>query len=160
MNYPTRFASVAEEIDFLERVCSIEDYFNTTLNINGEISHNDYEMVIEISDLIRNEEVTGTWVETTFTGTIDQNFREKLLSMDDESFALSYVGIGHAAFFGADIEFRFMRTLQSAKLKDVERVKQKVEVLDDGDDIKLTFCSGEEKTVIDTLNIPEKMNQG
>ena len=157
MNYRTGFGSVEEEIDFLERVCAIEDYFGVTLAPRGEISNKEYEAVLHISDLIRNDEVKGTWSEATFTGIMSQHFREELVSMDKELYMFSYVGISHVDLFGAEFEFRFMRTFNCAHMIDFEKVKRKAEVLDDGDDIKITFRAGDDKGTIDTLKIPEKI---
>lgn len=159
VKYSTGFSSVADEIDFLERLCVIENHFNITLDIDGDISYQEHETVVQISDLIRNDEVSGSWEETTFKGVMDENFREKLLLMDDELFTFSYVGVSHVNLFGAEFEFKFMRTFKNGRLKDVEKIKRKAEVLDNGDEIKLTFCSGEDKTVIDTLKIPEKITR-
>ena len=159
MNYKTGFVSVDEEIDFLERVCSIEDYFGVVLAPNGEISNKEYEAVLHIYDLIRNDEVRGTWNEATFTGIMSQHFRDELISMDKELYMFSYVGISHVELFGAEFEFRFMRTFKCARMVDFEKVKRKAEVLDDGDDIKITFMAGDDKGTIDTLKIPEKIER-
>lgn len=159
VNYPTGFASVDDEIDFIERLCTIEDYCKIELDIDGDISYREQETVVQLSNLIRNDEVTGTWEETTFKGVMDQHFRDKLLSMDDELFTFSYIGVSHVVLFGAEFDFRFMRTFKSGRVKDIDKIKRKAEVLDDGDEVKLTFCSGEDKTVIDTLKIPENMNK-
>ena len=159
MNYRTGFGSVDEEIDFLERVCAIEDYFGVTLSPQGEISNKEYETVLHISDLIRNDEVKGTWSEATFTGIMSQHFREELINMDKELYMFSYVGFSHVELFGAEFEFRFMRTFNCAQMVDFEKVKRKAEVLDDGDDIKITFKAGDDKGTIDTLKIPEKIER-
>ena len=159
MNYKTGFRSVEEEIDFLERVCTIEDYFGVTLSPRGEISNKEYEAVLHISDLIRNNEVKGTWSEATFTGIMSQHFREELINMDKELYMFSYVGFSHVELFGAELEFRFMRTFNCAHMVDLEKVKRKAEVLDDGDDIKITFRAGDDKGTIDTLKIPEKIER-
>lgn len=157
-NYQTGFSSVEEEIDFIERVCTIEDYFGVSLNPTEGISQQEYEATIHISDLIRNDEVKGTWSEATFTGIIDQNFRDKLASLDKDSYTFSFVGTSHVDLFGAEFEFRFMRTFKCAQMVEYERVKRKVDVLDDGDNIKITFKAGEDNSSIDTLQIPEKID--
>lgn len=69
----------------------------------------------------------------------------------------SYVGTSHVELFGAEFEFRFMRTFKCARMVDFEKVKRKAEVLDDGDEIKITFMAGDDKETIDTLKIPEKI---
>ena len=159
IDYQTGFSSVDEEIDFLERVCVIEDYFHIQLNLHGEISYMEYKTVIQISDLIRNEEVLGTWNEATFTGVLTQHFREELINMDKEEYRFSYVGISHVELFGAEFEFRFMRTFKKAQIVDIEKVRRKAEVLDNGDDIKITFRAGNDNGTIDTLKIPDSIER-
>ena len=149
------FLSFEEEIDFFERVCTIEDYFHVQLSPRGEISNSEYNIVVYISDLIRNDQVTGTWNEVTFTVLISQHFREKLTTLDKELSMLSYVGVSNVDLFGAEFEFRFMRSFKCATLIDIDKVRRKAEVLDDGDNIKITFRAGNDKTAIDTLKIPE-----
>ena len=93
----------------------------------------------------------------TFTGIVDQHFREELMTMDSEFHMLSYVCTGKIELFGASFEFRFMRSFKCAYIVDYEKVKKKVEILDDGDSIKLTFRAGEDSSVIDTLNVPDEI---
>lgn len=152
----TGFTSIDEEIDFLERLCSIEDYFGVVLKPEGNISINEYKVVMMISDLVRQDEVKGTWNGASFTGTLDQHFREEFLGMKDIEHEFSYVGTHGVDLFGAQFEFRFMRILKEARFEDIERLRKKVEVLDDGDSVKFTLIPGSDNTSIETLHIPEK----
>lgn len=157
IGYKTGFASIDEEIDFLDRICAIEDYFNVRLNPAGKISEEEYQSVIHISDLVRKDMVCTTWNEMTFTGILDQHFREKLIAMDTELYMFSYVGTGKIELFGASFDFKFMRSFKCAYMVDYEKVKKKATVLDDGDSIKITFRAGKDNSAIDTLNIPDKL---
>lgn len=158
MEYRTGFTSIDEEIDFLDRICTIEDYFKVELTPAGTISEDEYHCVIQISDLVRNNEVNITWSEMTFTGILNQHFREDLMTMDKELYMLTYIGTGEVKLFGAVLAFRFMRSLKCAHIVDYEKVKKKAEVLDDGDTIKITFRAGEDSSAIDTLNIPDSVD--
>jgi hypothetical protein len=158
-DYKTGFSSTEEEIDFLERICVIEDYFNVRLSPCGEISNSEYNSVFIISDLIRNEQVTGTWNEFAFTGEMSQHFRKELTTLDMKQHVISYVGVIHVNLFGAEFEFQFMRTFKCATVVDIEKIRRKAEVLDDGDSIRITFRAGDDKTVIDTLRIPERFDR-
>ena len=90
---------------------------------------------------------------------MSQHFRDELISLDKDIYGLSYVGKCHVNLFGAEFEFRFMRTFKCARVVDFEKVKLKAEVLDDGDNIKITFRAGEDKGIIDTLRIPEPIEK-
>lgn len=159
MDVKTGFSSMDEAVDFLERICVIEDYFHVTLKLDGTISSKEYDAVIGISDLIRNDEVNGAWSEATFTGVMNQHFRDELINMDKELYMFSYVGVSHVNLFGAAFKFHFMRTFKCARIVDLEKVKRKAEVLDDGDEIKITFRAGDDKGTIDTLKIPETIEK-
>ncbi len=158
-DYRTGFSSVEEEIDFLDRLCVIEDYFNVHLSPCREISNSEYSSVFVVSDLIRNEQVIRTWNEVTFTGEMSQQFRKELTTLDKKQYEFSYVGVIHIDLFGAEFEFQIMRTFKCATVVDIEKVKQKAEVLDDGESITITFRAGEDNSVIDTLRIPERFDK-
>ena len=157
MEYRTGFESVDEEIDFLERICAIEDYFNVRLSPAGKISQEEYQTVIHISDLVRNDEVPTTWNEMTFSGILDQHFREGLMAMNAELHMFSYVGTDVVELFGTSFDFKFMRTLKSAYMVDYEKIKKKAEILDNGDSIRITFKAMKDNSAIDTLHIPDQM---
>lgn len=159
-DYKTGFQSTEEEIDFLERVCAIEDYFNVTMVLDGDISAEEFDTVVWVSKLISQDEVESKWNEVTCTGIVDQHFREKLLELNTEIHMLSYVGKMNVKLFGAEFELKHMRTYKCAVMQDFDKIKRKAEELDDGDQIKITFKSGEDNTVIDTLKIPDSVLNG
>ena len=159
INYKTGFSSVDEELDFLERICEIEDYFGIHLNPEGEISEAEYGTVLHISELIRNDQITRTWNEATLTGILDHHFREELINMEGEVHMLSYVGRVRADLFGAEFDFPFMRTFKCVHIVDFEKVKRKAEVLDDGDSINITFRAGNDNGTIESLKIPENIER-
>lgn len=154
---PTGFSSVEEEIDFLERICTIEDYFNINLKPEETINVAEHQIVLMISNLIKNDKVEEKWEKVTFTGILDQHFREAILSMENTPHLFSYVGVRHVELFGASFDFQFMRSFKCAYVDDIEKLKKKVEVLDDGDSINMTFKAGEDKISVETLSIPEGM---
>lgn len=153
INYKTGFATIDEEIDFLERICTIEDFFNVYLKPQDKISVNEYKAILHISDLIRNDEVLGSWDEATLTGTLDKHFREELINMKDEQYMFAYDGTAHIDLFGTGIDYSFERTLKCAQIVDLERVKRKAEVLDDGDNIRIILRAGKDKGTIEKLKI-------
>lgn len=157
-DYKSGFSSIDEIIDFLERICEVEEYFGVSFGTLTEVCKDDYDILIEISNLIRNGETIDTWSEVTFTGTLDSAFRTALKTMDNNAVALSYVGTAHVELFKAEFEFRFMRTYKCAYIADFEKLLQKVQILEDGDSIRFALRAGKDKTVIDSLKIPEQMN--
>lgn len=156
LNYKTGFNSVEEELDFLKRLCAIEDYFDVKLNICGNITEDEYQSIVHISDMVMKNEAFLEWSESTVTVTVDDSLRKKLAEMDDSSFTISYVGIGAVELFGTKIEFRYTRTYKCAVMTDVKRIQKLVQFLHNDDSIKITFRPGEDNTVVDSLVIPEE----
>ena len=157
VNYETGFNSVSEEIEFLKRVCAIEDYFHVKLNISGEISEEEYRCVFRISELIFNDKVDSTWKEVSFTGVLGAEFRRQLENLNTPIAMLSYVGICDVNLFGAEFEFKYMRTYKCAVMQELDKIKQLLLCLEDGDPIKIKFAPGEDKSAFDTLHIPDTM---
>lgn len=155
-DYSTGFRDIDEEIDFLERVCTIEEYFDVSLHIEGEISEKEYKTILLVSDLIRNDEIEETWACVSFTGILDERFRENLIEMGTEMGVISYVGTSDIEIFGVHIELKFMRTFYDAIMEDHERIVKLAELSKDGDPIKITFKAGENNKAISTIHIPEK----
>ena len=151
------FSSIDEEIDFWTRVRDVEDYYHVTLAPKGDISRDEYDLLIHISELIRNYEVHSTWEKSTINVILDQRSREGLLSLADEPHLLAYVGVCHVNLFGAGFDVRLARVLKCAYVLDPAKLRKKIDVLDDGDEIKLTLGSGDDKDVYDTLNVQNEI---
>lgn len=155
VNYETGFQSIAEEIDFLKRVCAIEDYFHVEMCISGDISEEEYRCVFRISEMISKDKVESTWEGASFTGTLGAEFRKEIENMEEPISMLSYVGVCNVNLFGAEFEFKYLHTFKCAKIQDLDRVKRLVSCLEDGEPIKIKFVPGEDKSAFETLHIPE-----
>ncbi len=156
VNYSTGFDSIGEELDFLERVCDIEDFFHKKLDPFGEITKDEYEMVIRLSNLIRQEKVVGKWSEATITGIIDSNLRANIIAFGDKVQNLSYIGSGYVTLFGAEFDFKYYKTFESARIFDKDKICKLLDILDDGEEIKVKIVASDgNNTSIESLNIPE-----
>ena len=159
VNYETGFESISEEIDFLRRICAIEDYFHIKLNLSGDINEEEYRCVFRISELIFNNEVDLTWKEASFTGVLGEELRKQLENLNTPVAMLSYVGVCDVNIFGAKFKFKYMRTYRCAVMQELDRIKCLVSCLEDGDPIKIKFAPGEDNSAFDTLHIPKKIEQ-
>ena len=95
--------------------------------------------------------------EASFTGVLGEEFRKQLGDLDTPISMLSYVGICDVNLFGAEFEFKYMRTYRCAVMQELDRIKQLVSCLADGDPIRIKFAPGEDNSAFDTLHIPEKI---
>ena len=99
----------------------------------------------------------STWKEVSFTGVLGAEFRRQLENLNTPIAMLSYVGICDVNLFGAEFEFKYMRTYKCAVMQELDKIKQLLLCLEDGDPIKIKFAPGEDKSAFDTLHIPDTM---
>lgn len=77
MNYNTGFPSLEQEIDFLKRICAIEDYFHVQMNIPAEFGEEECQAVYQLSELVVNEQVELTWSEAKLHSHHGRRVQEK-----------------------------------------------------------------------------------
>lgn len=153
----TGFTNIEEELDFLKRICEIEEYFHVELVVDSEIRPNDYNAICQLSNLIRDKELHSTWEELSFNKEVDQQLRDSVASWGENEHSFAVVSLCHVIIFGVEISFNLMRTFKSVCIVDFDKLKDKLSILDDGDSVKITFQPGEDKTAIDSLRIPEEI---
>ena len=158
VNYKTGFASIEEEIDFLNRICVIEDYYNLSMTVPEVISEEEYKVTLWISDLIMNDKVKFTWTEVSLSGDLEAELKNNLDSLKPVEATISYVICSNVKLFEACFKLCFMRTCEKAVMKDIEKMKQLVYLINVGDPIKFSFVPGQNNEGFDTLNIPEKFS--
>ena len=156
-NHDTGFSSIDEEIDFLERICSIEKYFNLTFHINGVIPKQEYESVLLISELIKNEIIETTWTKVTFTGIINDDLLEELKNAGANIGDIAYVEVSSIELFGTTIELKIFKTLYDAIIEDYDRILKIIQLSKSGDPYKISFIAGDNNIETCTLNIPENV---
>ena len=153
------FKNIEEELDILKRICAIENYFDVEIPANGELTRNDFESIFQLSDLINNNEIVNTWEEFSFSYKVNQQLKDWVTAVGESENSFSIVALCHVVILGKEISFDLMRTLKNVRIVDLERLKEKLSILDDGDSIRIILQPGEDKTVIDTLHIPDNMKR-
>lgn len=152
--YKTGFDKIEMEMDFLEKIVAIEDYYNDTITIPEEIMLDDFNKISYLASLIVGEECIGNWSKLEFSMTLTEELKQRLIETKDAKFSLSYVGSVTMCFYGKSYELSAIRSFDCVVYQDIEKLKKKAEVLDVGDSIKLTFLpgDGESGTWHDRLN--------
>ena len=158
-HYHSGFKDTDEEIDFLERICTVEDYLGKEIKLPETVTEGQYKTLLLISDLLRGKDINERWKNTTITGIVDQHFRESLISMGAGPHRLSLVGNGHRELFDEVVNIRYMQDFQEAYIDDYDRVKKLAELLNDGDTIKIKLISGKNDTCIETMNLPDRIKE-
>lgn len=156
VKYAAGFKSIEEEIDFFERICDIEKYYGVTLNLHGDVDYDKYNLVLKISNLVRNGVVQDTWNSFEFSRIMDSNLRKRLTEMNSP-IRICYIQHMDVDIWDAKFKVKYMRILNSALLQDYGRIIELVKLLKDGELISLKFRPDVDKTYVDTLKIPEEM---
>ena len=132
---------IDEEIEFLEKIVMIEEYFCTPISIPEVIKHEDHLLINRICDLIQGG-FTGSWDKFDFKFIISQETKDRILSLIDTAYTLAYSGEGSFSLFEQEFTIPIFREIESAKIENLSHLKKKIEVLDVGDEIKVTYIPG------------------
>lgn len=122
------------------------------------ISEEEYKVTLWISDLIMNDKVKFTWTEVSLSGDLETELKNNFDSLKPAEATISYVICSNVKLFDVCFELCFMRTCEKAVMKDIEKMKQLVSLMNVGDPIKFSFVPGQNNEGFDTLKIPEKFS--
>jgi hypothetical protein len=137
--YKSGFKTIDDEISFLEKVVSLEDYFKKTMVLPNEIYVDDYEAICYMANLIRGEGYRGNWTGVSFDFILSDDLKNKIISTEESLYSSSYIAYSDILLYGEKYQFTIRRTYECGKIKNLERLKKKAEVLDVGDKIKMEY---------------------
>lgn len=140
-NYDGGFSSIEEEIDFLSRIISIEKYFEKKLSIPNEIYQSDWDAIFYISDLLKGETRYSEWNRHIFTFNVTDELKKEISDTEDQEFSLSYVGTANVPLWNETYELPIKRTFEVGKFENLENLKKKIAVLEQGDSVKVAFVT-------------------
>ena len=100
-------------------------------------------LISRICDLIRGG-YNGTWDKFEFGFIVSEEVRQRILELTESEYALAYVGEGEFILFGEKIKLPLQRVIRRAKVLDLQRLKEKINVLENGDEIKIKYIPGGE----------------
>ena len=106
--------------------------------------------------ILYQKEVISSWSSFTFNKEVDQQLRDSIDSWENNEHSFALVTSCNSKIFETEITFDLMRIFKSVQITNFEKLKEKINVLDDGDIVKIFFQPGEDRTMIDTLRIPEE----
>lgn len=146
VEYKSDFDRMESEVEFLEKIVTIEHYYKDIISIPEEIELDDFQTISYLSSLIDGKEFTGSWSKLEFSMTLTEELKQWIAEMDDTKFALSYVSDITVSLYGKSYELPAIRRFDSVVYQDIEHLKKKAEVLDIGDIIKMVFLPGDGKS--------------
>lgn len=135
--------NLESEIEFLQKIVAIENYFQVTFTIPEEITIEDHRLIDRLYAMIIDGEYRGTCKRFTMSFEMSHEFRDSVCNLGDKPCGLAYAENVEAELFGQEFHFQILRKIDCIRLENWEKTKAKIDVLDDGDVLKLAFISGE-----------------
>ena len=130
------------EIEFLQRVVVIENYFHVAFNIPEEITAEDHRLMDRIYSMIIDGKYCGTCSHFTMSFELSQELRNSICDLGDRACGFAYNMDVEANLFDQKLSFRIIRKIDYLRLENFEKTNAKLDVLDDGDILKIVFVSG------------------
>lgn len=156
--YHSGFPSIDEELRFLKDVCAVEKYVGFDVKVPKEITEKEINELSYLAGLVHGEEQTFSWKELSMKGIIDDNFRRRIIQMNSCEHELAFVGNQEVSLFEHTINIPLVRRFDHAMVSDLDKIKRKLEVLDNGDEIGLSFVCKGEGSGADFLNPDSEYN--
>ena len=130
------------EIAFLERVVAIENYFQRSLTIPEEITVDDHRVIDRLYSMITTGEYCGTCSRFTMSFELSHNLRNSISDLGERACGFAYNMDAEVNLFAQKLCFRMLRKIDCLRLENFKKVQAKLDVLEDGDILKLAFVSG------------------
>lgn len=132
------------EIEFLERVVAIEEYFQTKLSIPEEITTDDHRTIDRLYSMISAGEYCGTCSRIALSFELSPDGRKAINELGDRMGAFAYNANVEVNLFNQKLCFQVLRKIEGLRFENFEKLKVKLDVLDDGDILNVAFISGME----------------
>ena len=134
------------EIEFLQRVVAIENFFHVVLHIPEEITAEDHRLMDRLYSMIIDGKYCGTCSRFTMSFELSQELKNSICDLVDRACGLAYNMDMEANLFDQKLYFRIIRKIDCLRLENFEKIKAKLDVLDDGDILKIAFISDTENS--------------
>ena len=129
------------EIEFLKRVVAIETYFHVELIIPEEITAEDHRLIDRLYSMIIDGKYCGTCSRFTMSFELSQELRNSICHLRAKACGFAYRMNEEVNSFNQKLCFQIIREIDCLRLEDFEKLKAKLDVLDDGDILKIVFIS-------------------
>jgi len=156
-NSTTDIKAVNAKLDLYDRICSVEDYYNISLDTNQKLEKKDYELLYWISNLVKSDCVQGTWKEATINCIVSPESRDHLKSTGNATYSFAYVGKRKVELMGSALVVESMLIFKSARLENYDKTVMLADLLEDGEILKITIEAVNDDAYEETLKIPDSM---
>lgn len=134
---------IDDEIEFLQKVVAIEEQFHIELNIPEEITARDQSIIDKLYSMIAVGEYCGVTGKFTIPFDLSQELRNAVCDFEHKPSDFTCFMKNEVRIFDQKVPVPIIRRIEHLHIEDVDRVKAKLQVLDDGDTIRITFISSD-----------------
>ena len=134
--------SVEEDISIFERVLKIEQYFKAELNVPDMVTVQEIEYLKYISELICGGICEFDWNQFVCNLDVDEKIKKTIFDSSGKEYTIQRDGTIEIELWGSKFKLPIRRLYVCATILNYERTKEKLQVLDIGDSLKVTFIPG------------------
>ena len=130
------------EIEFLEKIVAIETHYHITLTIPDEIDISDHQIIDRLYSMLRDGKYSGICSGFTMSFNLTEELRQSIRTIGEVACSFSCSLGMHVELFDQKLDFNIIRKIDSMRLDNFEKITKKIDALDNGDPIKVSFVSG------------------
>lgn len=139
---PHNFENLDSEIEFLEKIVAIENHFHISLTIPEEIEISDHQVINRLYSMIQDGKYCGSCSGFTMSFNLTEELRQSIRTIGETACSFSCSLGMHVELFDQKLDFNIIRKIDSMRLDNFEKITKKIDALDNGDPIKVSFVSG------------------
>lgn len=130
------------EIGLLEKIVAIETHYHIMLTIPEEIDISDHQVIDRLYSMIRDGKYNGICSSFTMSFNLTEELRQSIRTIGEVACGFSCSLGMHVELFDQKLDFKIIRKIDSMRLDNFEKITKKIDALDNGDPIKVSFVSG------------------
>ncbi|MFF2597259.1 hypothetical protein ACFVSZ_28330 [Priestia megaterium] len=143
-------STVESELDFVKKLIEIEKHFNIKLNIPKEITDDDWDTIDILMLIIEHKSIDETWREVIIGFDNPKGIKTLINHQKKEkSFIIcQHEDLESIKLFNQTIKgIQVKREFHNASIQDIEKLKKKQAVMEEGDLIKFKIISNSNKNL-------------
>ena len=139
---------IDDEIEFLQKIVTIEDYFHIELDIPKVITEGDNLVIGRLYSMITFGEFAGVTNKLKMSFDLSQKIRNAIYDFERKPEELAWITEEEVNLFDQKISVPIIRRFDHLCIEDIDRIKAKLQVLDNEDTIRITFINSDGSTEI------------
>ena len=129
---------LSRQIGFLKNLITVEEHFSISIGLPNQLAIDEINRVMYLGQLILGQ-VQRKWEKFEIPLLIDAKTKERVQASIGKPSNYSNISKENIELFGYELSYLCVRTMQCAKLEEPEKILRKLEVLEQGDTIRLSY---------------------